>query len=75
MAATLKAPQFAGGSYRFTGPEGPVKGKRCNNPRTRAQLGWEPKYASFRAFMEGGGQDWYSAAEQAGKVPAGMPHA
>lgn len=74
MAATLQSGAFSGGSYSFVGAEGPVKGKRMSNPRTRQQLGWEPKYPSFQEFMTGHkAQDWYTAAEE--KVPAGMPHA
>lgn len=37
MAATLASGAFQG-SYKFTGPEGPVKGKRMSNEATRAQL-------------------------------------
>ncbi|XP_073100241.1 uncharacterized protein [Elaeis guineensis] len=34
----------------FTGTDGPL-GKRMNNSRTRAEIGWEPKYASFPDFL------------------------
>ncbi|XP_073106093.1 uncharacterized protein [Elaeis guineensis] len=34
----------------FTGTDGPL-GKRMNNSRTRAEIGWEPKYASFLDFL------------------------
>ena len=37
MAATLASGAFQG-SYKFTGAEGPVKGKRTSNEATRAQL-------------------------------------
>lgn len=37
MAATLASGAFQG-SYKFTGAEGPVKGKRMSNEATRAQL-------------------------------------
>ncbi|GAB2238033.1 hypothetical protein Droror1_Dr00015935 [Drosera rotundifolia] len=35
----------------FTGTDGPL-GKRLNNSRSRAELGWEPKYPSFAEFLE-----------------------
>ncbi|KAJ3669553.1 hypothetical protein LUZ60_011503 [Juncus effusus] len=34
----------------FTGEDGPL-GKRMNNSKTRAEIGWEPKYSSFPAFL------------------------
>ncbi|CAN6469375.1 unnamed protein product [Victoria cruziana] len=34
----------------FTGTGGPL-GKRLNNSKTRAELGWEPKYQSFESFL------------------------
>ena len=45
MAATLASGAFQG-SVKFTGAEGPVKGKRMSNAATRAQLQWQPKYPS-----------------------------
>lgn len=73
MAATLDCPAFEG-SVTFTGPEGPVKGKRMSNGATRTQLQWEPKYPSYAQFMrESGAKDWYS--EQEAAAVAGMPHA
>lgn len=75
MAATVASGAFPGGSYKFTGGEGPVKGKRMSNGATRQQLRWEPKYPSFAEFMGAGAQDWYNAEALAGKVPVGMPHA
>ena len=75
MAATLRSGAFPGAAYKFTGAEGPVKGKRMSNAATRAQLRWEPKYPSFASFMEGGAKDWYNAGAGAGKAPVGMPHA
>ncbi|XLR60377.1 hypothetical protein S83_011049 [Arachis hypogaea] len=36
---------------KFTGTDDPL-GKRLNNSRTRAELGWEPKYTSFAHFLE-----------------------
>ncbi|KAL3641964.1 hypothetical protein CASFOL_012779 [Castilleja foliolosa] len=35
----------------FTGTTGPL-GKKLNNSKTRAELGWEPKYLSFAQFLE-----------------------
>ncbi|KAK4433946.1 hypothetical protein Salat_0557300 [Sesamum alatum] len=35
----------------FTGTTGPL-GKKLNNSKTRAELGWEPKYPSFAQFLE-----------------------
>ncbi|KAK1275093.1 hypothetical protein QJS04_geneDACA000849 [Acorus gramineus] len=34
----------------FTGTDGPL-GKRLNNSKTRAEIGWEPKYTSFANFL------------------------
>ncbi len=34
------------GSCRFTGTEGPL-GRRCDNPETRARLGFTPRWPSF----------------------------
>lgn len=38
--------QFQG----FTGIDGPL-GKRMENSKTRAELGWQPKYPSFTEFL------------------------
>ncbi|GAB4851232.1 hypothetical protein Ancab_030528 [Ancistrocladus abbreviatus] len=35
----------------FTGTSGPL-GKRLNNSKTRAEIGWEPKYPSFAQFLD-----------------------
>ncbi|CAH9109068.1 unnamed protein product [Cuscuta europaea] len=35
----------------FTGTSDPL-GKKLNNSKTRAELGWEPKYRSFAEFLE-----------------------
>ncbi|KAI3459304.1 hypothetical protein Pfo_015967 [Paulownia fortunei] len=35
----------------FTGTTDPL-GKKLNNSKTRAELGWEPKYPSFAQFLE-----------------------
>ncbi|KAI3433574.1 hypothetical protein D9Q98_003385 [Chlorella vulgaris] len=72
MAATVATGAFEG-SYKFTGQEGPGKGKRMSNAATRQQLQWEPKYASYVQFMQQTkAQDWYAQQELA---VAGMPHA
>lgn len=71
MAATLASGAFQG-SVKFTGAEGPVKGKRMSNTATRQQLQWEPRHASYVEFMEREkAQDWYASE----LVVAGMPHA
>ncbi|KAG9139136.1 hypothetical protein Leryth_019115 [Lithospermum erythrorhizon] len=36
---------------KFTGTSDPL-GKKLNNSKTRAELGWEPKYPSFMQFLE-----------------------
>ncbi|KAK9161476.1 hypothetical protein Syun_007817 [Stephania yunnanensis] len=35
---------------RFAGTDDPL-GKRLNNSKTRAEIGWEPKYPSFAQFL------------------------
>ncbi|KAG0470480.1 hypothetical protein HPP92_016587 [Vanilla planifolia] len=34
----------------FTGPEEPI-GKKLNNSKTRAEIGWQPKYPTFAHFL------------------------
>ncbi|BAB64743.1 P0560B06.4 [Oryza sativa Japonica Group] len=34
----------------FTGTDGPL-GKRMENSKTRAEIGWQPKYPSFTEFL------------------------
>lgn len=58
---------YASGAYpveqevRFTGAAGSgAKGKQADNSATRAALGWQPRWPSFKAFMEQGAKDWYS---------------
>uniref|UniRef100_A0A0E0C1Z3 Uncharacterized protein n=1 Tax=Oryza meridionalis TaxID=40149 RepID=A0A0E0C1Z3_9ORYZ len=34
----------------FTGTDGPL-GKRMDNSKTRAEIGWQPKYPSFTEFL------------------------
>ncbi|XP_020397422.1 uncharacterized isoform X1 [Zea mays] len=36
--------------HGFTGTDGPL-GKRMDNSKTRAKLGWQPKYPSFTEFL------------------------
>lgn len=36
--------------FSFIGTNDPL-GKRLNNSKTRAEIGWEPKYASFAQFL------------------------
>jgi nucleoside-diphosphate-sugar epimerase len=62
--ACLESGQFTG-EVTFTGatPSGPSGlGKRVANDATRAALGWEPKYPSFREFFMAGGRDYYNTS-------------
>ena len=62
MDAVIATGNFEG-SCVFTGEEGKDKGKRVSNAKTRAELGWAPKYSSFAAFMkETGGSDFYTTS-------------
>lgn len=45
---------------QFKGTAGKDAGKRMANPITRAILGWEPAYPSFRQFLAEGAHDWYA---------------
>jgi predicted NBD/HSP70 family sugar kinase len=38
------------GKVEFTAADGAL-GRRMNNDATRQKLGWQPKYASWAAFM------------------------
>ena len=60
MDATLASGQYVG-SVEFTGSEsGSKKGKLLDNSATRQQLGWEPRWASYQAFMAAGAKDSYN---------------
>ncbi|KAI8465729.1 MAG: hypothetical protein J3K34DRAFT_525149 [Monoraphidium minutum] len=65
VAACFESGLFAG-SVKFTAPppEGGVGlGKRVRNDVTRRQLGWAPKYASFREFfIAHRGADFYTTS-------------
>ncbi|KMT08439.1 hypothetical protein BVRB_6g141160 [Beta vulgaris subsp. vulgaris] len=43
--------KFSGKFEGFTGTNDAL-GKRLNNSKTRAEIGWEPKYSSFAEFLE-----------------------
>lgn len=63
MAAVTASPVWGGGVVEFTGtPETGGRGKRVNNDKTRALLGWRPKYESFEAFAAAGADDFYSTS-------------
>lgn len=63
MEATVAAGKYKG-SCKFTAPHDSVSpGKQVTNSKTRAELGWEPKYPSFLEFMAGGACDWFSARD------------
>ncbi|XP_077218987.1 uncharacterized protein LOC143853138 isoform X2 [Tasmannia lanceolata] len=51
MDCVSKSGKFSKKFEGFTGTDGPL-GKWLNNSRTRAEIGWEPKYASFSHFLE-----------------------
>eukprot|EP00475_Leptophrys_vorax_P005529 TRINITY_DN13339_c0_g1_i1.p1 TRINITY_DN13339_c0_g1~~TRINITY_DN13339_c0_g1_i1.p1 ORF type:complete len:358 (+),score=-8.77 TRINITY_DN13339_c0_g1_i1:63-1136(+) len=50
MDITVASGKFPGAFNGFTGTDGPL-GKRMCNDATRAELGWEPKYKSFAQFL------------------------
>ncbi|CAD6231368.1 unnamed protein product [Miscanthus lutarioriparius] len=50
MDAVNKSGKFDTKFEGFTGTDGPL-GKRMENSKTRAEIGWEPKYPSFTEFL------------------------
>ncbi|KAI4364413.1 hypothetical protein MLD38_020508 [Melastoma candidum] len=50
MDIVEKSGKFGKKFQAFTGTSDPL-GKRLNNSKTRAELGWEPKYQSFAHFL------------------------
>ncbi|XP_020254814.1 uncharacterized protein LOC109831791 [Asparagus officinalis] len=50
MECVKRSGKFSKEFQAFTGTDGPL-GKRMNNAKTRAEIGWEPKYASFPQFL------------------------
>ncbi|KAF7005859.1 hypothetical protein CFC21_020959 [Triticum aestivum] len=50
MDAVNKSGKFDTEFHGFTGTDGPL-GKRMENSKTRADIGWEPKYPSFTEFL------------------------
>ncbi|KAL5852486.1 hypothetical protein ACOSQ3_007604 [Xanthoceras sorbifolium] len=50
MDLVSKSGKFSKKFEGFTGTNDPL-GKRLNNSKTREELGWEPKYASFAHFL------------------------
>lgn len=59
MDATLSSGKYRG-TCKFVGEEGKTKGKLASNSATRSELGWQPKYSSFKSFMEEGALDFIS---------------
>jgi hypothetical protein len=60
MDACISSGVFEG-EVAFTGASDPSnKGKRVDNTATRQRLLWQPEYESFKAFLEQGGEDFYS---------------
>lgn len=50
MDRVNRSGKFDGKFEGFTGTDGPL-GKRMDNSKTRAEIGWEPKYPSFTEFL------------------------
>uniref|UniRef100_A0A3B6D591 NAD-dependent epimerase/dehydratase domain-containing protein n=3 Tax=Triticinae TaxID=1648030 RepID=A0A3B6D591_WHEAT len=50
MDAVNKSGKFDTEFQGFTGTDGPL-GKRMENSKTRADIGWEPQYPSFTEFL------------------------
>ncbi|KAL6884680.1 hypothetical protein ACP4OV_010616 [Aristida adscensionis] len=50
MDAVSRSGKFETKFQGFTGIDGPL-GKRMDNSKTRAEIGWEPKYPSFTEFL------------------------
>ncbi|WVZ71151.1 hypothetical protein U9M48_019771 [Paspalum notatum var. saurae] len=50
MDAVNRSGKFETKFEGFTGNDGPL-GKRMENSKTRAEIGWEPKYPSFTEFL------------------------
>ncbi|KAJ0976196.1 hypothetical protein J5N97_018161 [Dioscorea zingiberensis] len=50
MDAVIQSGKFTEKFLGFTGTDGPL-GKRLYNWKTRAEVGWDPKYPSFRQFL------------------------
>lgn len=51
MDLVNKSGKFTKVFASFTGTNDPL-GKRLNNSKTRAEIGWEPKYPSFSQFLD-----------------------
>ncbi|KAM7257074.1 hypothetical protein ACFE04_012815 [Oxalis oulophora] len=50
MDLVEKSGKYSENFEGFTGTDDPL-GKKLNNSKTRAELGWEPKYPSFAQFL------------------------
>ncbi|KAJ6802760.1 uncharacterized protein M6B38_191415 [Iris pallida] len=50
MDCVKRSGKFSKEFQAFTGTDDPL-GKRMNNSKTRAEIAWEPKYASFPQFL------------------------
>uniref|UniRef100_A0A803L7A7 Uncharacterized protein n=1 Tax=Chenopodium quinoa TaxID=63459 RepID=A0A803L7A7_CHEQI len=51
MDLVIQSGKFSGRFEGFTGANDSL-GKRLNNSKTRAEIGWEPKYPSFAEFLK-----------------------
>ncbi|CAO2820745.1 unnamed protein product [Amaranthus hypochondriacus] len=51
MDLVNKSGKFSDKFEAFTGTDGSL-GKRMNNSKSRAEIGWEPKYPSFAEFLQ-----------------------
>ena len=71
MDATLASGKYQG-SVTFSGAESSGKGKLLDCAASRAALGWQPRHASYQAFMQQGAVDVYSL--DATLEELGRPH-
>jgi len=63
MDATLLSGEYTG-HVTFTGEAQGSVGKLTTNDQTREDLGWEPTFESFEAFMKAGAKDTFCSTEQ-----------
>ena len=63
LDATLLSGEYTG-HITFTGEAQGSVGKLTTNDQTREDLGWEPTFESFEAFMKAGAKDTFCSTEQ-----------
>ena len=65
---TFRPERWLSGEYTghitFTGEAQGSVGKLTTNDQTREDLGWEPTFESFEAFMKAGAKDTFCSTEQ-----------